>query len=216
MGEGGGEEKRPPQMPPGKPPEMPKQTQDADISNSKGDGKEIWRTTETGRKYLINTETGKVVGGSPVMPIGEVVGKSKAEEPPVDYEKMKFKDLSKVPMTSKINPTGVNKFPRQVFKNKAKAKNHFEKHKKEFKNVGIYTFNDYVAITKRTIESPVGGNIIGHANNQKQIIRYNKKLNLFVKGNPDRGAFTSFVPEGEPGEYYLRVLEEDLKNGGSR
>ena len=37
-----------------------------------------------------------------------------------------------------------------------------------------------------------------------------------VKGNPDRGAFTSFVPEGEPGEYYLRVLEEDLKNGGSR
>lgn len=213
---GGGEEKRPPQMPPGKPPEMPKQTQDADISNSKGDGKEIWRTTETGRKYLINTETGKVVGGSPVMPIGEVVGKSKAEEPPVDYEKMKFKDLSKVPMTSKINPTGVNKFPRQVFKNKAKAKNHFEKHKKEFKNVGIYTFNDYVAITKRTIESPVGGNIIGHANNQKQIIRYNKKLNLFVKGNPDRGAFTSFVPEGEPGEYYLRVLEEDLKNGGSR
>lgn len=216
MGEGGGEEKRSPQMPPGKPPEMPKQTQDADISNSKGDGKEIWRTTETGRKYLINTETGKVVGGSPVMPIGEVVGKSKAEEPPVDYEKMKFKDLSKVPVTSKINPTGVNKFPRQVFKNKAKAKNHFEKHKKEFKNVGIYTFNDYVAITKRTIESPVGGNIIGHANNQKQIIRYNKKLNLFVKGNPDRGAFTSFVPEGEPGEYYLRVLEEDLKNGGSR
>lgn len=86
----GGEEKKPPQMPPGKPPEMPKQTQDADISNSKGDGKEIWRTTETGRKYLINTETGKVVGGSPVMPIGEVVGKSKAEEPPVDYEKIEI------------------------------------------------------------------------------------------------------------------------------
>lgn len=92
-------------------------------------------------------------------------------------------------MTSKINPTGVNKFPQQVFKNKAKAKNHFEKHKKEFKSVGIYTFNDYVAITKRTIESPVGGNIIGHANNQKQIIRYDKKTQLVCKGESGQRSF---------------------------
>lgn len=213
---GGGEEKRPPQMPPGKPPEMPKQTQDADISNSKGDGKEIWRTTETGRKYLINTETGKVVGGSPVMPIGEVVGKSKAEEPPVDYEKMKFKDLSKVPMTSKINSTGVNKFPAQVFKNKSKAKNHYEKHKKELKLAGIKTFNDYVATTKRVIESPVGEDILGHATKGNQVVRYSINYNLFVKGNPDRGVFTSYIPDGKPGHYYQEQLQEDTKHDRKR
>lgn len=33
-------------------------------------------------------------------------------------------------MITKINPSGVNKFPEQVFKNLAKAKNHYEKHKK--------------------------------------------------------------------------------------
>ena len=67
-----------------------------------------------------------------------------------------------------------------------------------------------------TIESAVGGEIRGHANSQKQIIRYNTKINLFVKGNPDRGVFTSFVPMGIPGEYYQVILKGDLKHGGKR
>ena len=119
-------------------------------------------------------------------------------------------------MITKIDPSGVNRFPEQVFKNLAKAKNHYAKHKKDLLAAGIHSYEEYLQKTKDTIESAVGEETRGHANSQKQIIRYNKKLNLFVKGNPDRGAFTSFVPEGEPGEYYLRVLEEDLKNGGSR
>lgn len=214
MGEGGGEEKRPPQMPPGNPPQMPKQTQD---SADNGDSEEVvWRTTKTGRKYRINTKTGRVVGGSPVMPIGKVVTESTSKEETINYEKMKFKDLSKAPMVSKINSTGVNKFPEQVFKNLSKAKNHYEKHKKDLLAAGIHSYEEYLQATKKTIESAVGGEINGHENGMNQIVRYNTKINLFVKVNPDRGVFTSFVPEGEPGEYYQVILKGDLKHGGKR
>lgn len=118
-------------------------------------------------------------------------------------------------MITKINPSWVNKFPEQVFKNLAKAKKHYEKHKKLLE-AGIHSYEEYLQATKMTIESAVGGEFRGHANSQKQIIRYNTKINLFVKGNPDRGVFTSFVPDGEPGKHYSEVLEEDFKNGGSR
>lgn len=214
MGEGGEEEKRPPQMPPEKPPQMPKQTQD---SADNGDSEEVvWRTTKTGRKYRINTKTGRVVGGSPAMPIGKVVTESTSKEETINYEKMKFKDLSKAPMMSKINSTGVNKFPAQVFKNKSKAKNHYEKHKKELKLAGIKTFNDYVATTKRVIESPVGEDILGHATKGNQVVRYSINYNLFVKGNPDRGVFTSYIPDGKPGHYYQEQLQEDTKHDRKR
>ncbi len=38
---------------------------------------------------------------------------------------------------------------------------------------------------------------------RQQIVRYDKRMNLFVKGNPDRGVFTSFIPEGKQGKYYF-------------
>lgn len=68
-------------------------------------------------------------------------------------------------MITKINPSWVNKFPEQVFKNLAK----YEKHKKLLE-AGIHSYEEYLQATKMTIESAVGGEIRGHANSQKQII----------------------------------------------
>lgn len=177
-------------MPPEKPPQMPKRAMDSSFKEEE----------------------------HPRASNGEFT-KGNAEKPTenrYNEKKRRYRDLSHEPMITKINPSGVNKFPEQVFKNLAKAKNHYEKHTTKLLEAGIHSYEEYLQSTKMTIESAVGGEIRGHANSQKQIIRYNTKINLFVKGNPDRGVFTSFVPDGEPGKHYSEVLEEDLNNGGSR
>lgn len=130
--------------------------------------------------------------------------------------KQKYRNLSKEPMVTPINASGRNKFPEWVFKNHSKAKNHYYDHQVKLQEAGIYSYEDYLRVSKDVIESPVGSGVLGHANNMKQIIRYDVERNLFVKGNPDRGVFTSFVPEGKPGAYYKEMLEEDLKHGGYR
>ena len=68
------------------------------------------------------------------MPKRAMDSSFKEEEKPTENryneKKRRYRDLSHEPMITKINPSGVNKFPEQVFKNLAKAKNHYEKHKK--------------------------------------------------------------------------------------
>lgn len=185
----GGEEKKPPEMPPENPPQMPKRSTDS-----------AFREEEHPR-----ASNGEFTSGSAEKSSGKRYNK-----------KRKYRDLSKEPMVTKLNASGKNKFPDQVFKNFAKAKNHYAKHWKELQKAGIHSFEEYLRVTKEIIESPVGGDILGHAvddGSRKQIVRYDRKRNLFVKGNPDRGVFTSFVPQGEPGKYYQIVLEGDLNNG---
>ena len=115
-----------------------------------------------------------------------------------------------------VNASGSHTFPKTLFMSKQKFKNHFAKHKKEFEKIGITTEAQYKRETRRIIESPVGGDILGHIANKKynQIVRYDKQLNLFVKGNPNRGVFTSFVPNGNLGVYYQEQRKKDTEHDG--
>ena len=95
-------------------------------------------------------------------------------------------------------------------------------HKHEFEGM---TKEEYGKLALDLAESPVGGDILGHINNENQIVRFNKKTGLFVKGDPNIGIATCFkarfpVNKGgkynldEAMEYYLSELERDVKNGG--
>ena len=65
----------------------------------------------------------------------------------------------------------------------------------------------------RLFESPVGGNITGHADKDGFIIRYDKKENGFVKGSIVKGIRTMFKPiDGI--KYYEQQRKKDLENGG--
>ncbi len=133
------------------------------------------------------------------------------------YNKKKKKDKQwKRPMRTVVSAKGRHKFPKGLFKSPSKSKNHFDKHGDKIDKRIVSNFEDYKREVRRIIESPVGGDILGHVANRtnQQITRYDRRLNLFVKGNPDRGVFTSFVPDGEPGEYYSKQKEEDLGNDG--
>lgn len=114
-----------------------------------------------------------------------------------------------------VTAKGKHEFSEVLFLNKQKFKNHFTKHQKEFEKIGITTFGQYKQETRRIIESPVGGDILGHIANRKQnqIIRYDKRLNLFVKGNPAKGVFTSFIPE-DGIAYYEYMRKGDLARNG--
>ena len=115
-----------------------------------------------------------------------------------------------------VTAKGGHKFPEALFVNKQKFRNHLRDHSDDLKKAGIRTEADYRRETRRVIESPVGGDILGHIANKKnnQIVRYDKRINLFVKGNPDRGVFTSFVPDGEPRLYYESMKKGDLAHNG--
>lgn len=114
-----------------------------------------------------------------------------------------------------VTAKGSHEFSEVLFRNKQKFNNHFTKHQKEFAKIGIMTFGQYKKETRRIIESPVGGDILGHIANKKynQIIRYDKRLNLFVKGNPAKGVFTSFIPK-DGIAYYEYMKEGDLVKDG--
>ena len=134
----------------------------------------------------------------------------------IGYNKKKKDKQWKRPMRTVVSAKGNHKFPEILFKTVSKFKNHFDKHDIGFGKCGIASFEDYERETRRIIESPVGGDILGHVASRKnrQIIRYDKRMNLFVKGNPDRGVFSSFVPDGAPGEYYKEQREGDLAHDG--
>ena len=62
--------------------------------------------------------------------------------------KQKYRNLSKEPMVTPINASGRNKFPEWAFKNHAKAKNHYYDHQGKLQEAGIYSYEDYLRITK--------------------------------------------------------------------
>ena len=114
------------------------------------------------------------------------------------------------------SPTGINKFKVYGFRNKQKLRNHYTNgrtHANEFVDDGITTEQQYVDAGMKLIQSPVGGDIVGHIDKQNNVIRYDKKKNHFAKGNPEKG-LTTFMKPINGKSYYDMQRKEDLKHGG--
>lgn len=114
-----------------------------------------------------------------------------------------------------VSAVGRHEFPKVLFGTKQNFKNHFKNHKLDLLNAGIYTEEEYERETRRVIESPVGGDIMGHiaSVSKQEIVRYDKRINLFTKGNPQKQTFTSFSPR-DGVQYYYKNRDEDLEHDG--
>lgn len=66
-GRGGEVGDKPPPEAPGKPPQAPKEAHDSFPFYHTASDEIVWRTSETGKKYMIDTRTGEIVGGSPYI-----------------------------------------------------------------------------------------------------------------------------------------------------
>lgn len=115
---------------------------------------------------------------------------------------------------SPVSATGANKFEKRGFANKQKLMNHWKNgraHRDEYKE--LETAEEYEQKALELLESPVGGNILGHADAHGNIIRYNKETNDFAKGSPTKGIKTMFKPvDGE--KHYWERREGDIEHGG--
>lgn len=113
-----------------------------------------------------------------------------------------------------ISPSGANKFKVRGFGSIQKLNNHWGKHKEKYAREGIITTKQqYEQRAIKLLEMPVGNGIIGHADKNGNIIRYDAARNDFVKGRPDKGIMTMFKPE-DGQAYYDEMRKGDLKNGG--
>ena len=113
-----------------------------------------------------------------------------------------------------VSATGANTFVKRGFANKQKLMNHWKNgrtHREEFPE--IKTAKEYEQKALELLERPVGGNILGHADKDGNVIRYDRKNNIFAKGNPQKGVRTMMKPK-DGLAYYLQRKEEDLERGG--
>ena len=114
------------------------------------------------------------------------------------------------------SPTGANELDVKGFGSKQRLNNHWmngRTHKDEYIKDGILTKEQYEKRAVELLESPVGSNILGHIDKENHIIRYDKQKNDFVKGSISKGVNTMFKPKDEY-DYYDKMREEDIKNGG--
>jgi hypothetical protein len=108
-----------------------------------------------------------------------------------------------------VNPSGDNDFKVKGFRNQQKLNNHLQKHQKDYPG---WTKEQFVKRALELVQSPVGNGILGHADKNGKIIRYDTSTNDFVTGRPDKGVYTMYKPlTGQ--KYYDGQLEDDLKNG---
>ena len=169
---------------------------------------------KSGTIYTPNTnQTAKI--GAKVLQNGvdsDIIEEEKRFNPNHDPTNGRFTSGS----VGTLSPTGANSFEVKGFVNKQKLNNHWQNgrtHRKEYEKDGITTKEAYEKRAVELIESPVGGNIMGHIDKDGHIIRYDEKTNDFVKGSPKKGIFTMFKPtEGKA--YYDNKRKEDLKHGG--
>ena len=114
--------------------------------------------------------------------------------------------------------TGANTFKVKGFRSKQALNNHYNKHLAEYKDdPRVKTKEDYARIALALMESPVGGDILGHVDKNNYVIRYDTKYKDFVKGNPEKGIWTMNKPfdyPGGPDEYYRQQRREDIERGG--
>ena len=115
------------------------------------------------------------------------------------------------------SPHGTNTFKVRGFRSKQALNNHWQNgrtHSSEYERDGIRSKSDYEARALALCESAVGGNILGHADKNGFVIRYDRKTNDFAKGHPLKGVSTMFKPtQGET--YYKEQRERDLEHGGT-
>ncbi|MBR7025292.1 MAG: hypothetical protein IKI08_04730 [Selenomonadaceae bacterium] len=109
-----------------------------------------------------------------------------------------------------ISPSGANKFIVRGFKSKQSLNNHWRDHGEQYPE---FTLLQYEQRALELIESPVGGNILGHVDKVGVLIRYDKVTNDFVKGRPIKGIFTMFKPD-DGLNYYETRKKEDIEHGG--
>ncbi|MBR1552881.1 MAG: hypothetical protein IJ631_02565 [Schwartzia sp.] len=113
-----------------------------------------------------------------------------------------------------LSPKGINRFIVRGFKNQQKMMNHWKNgrtHREEYPE--LETAEEYERKALALLESPVGGDIVGHIDKNGIIVRYNKRTNDFAKCHPLKGIRTMFKPiEGE--KYYWTRKEEDMQYGG--
>ena len=113
-----------------------------------------------------------------------------------------------------VSPAGANRFLVRGFSNRQKLMNHWKNgrtHREEYPE--LETPEEYEEKALELLESPVGGDIVGHLDKNGIIVRYNKRTNDFAKGHPLEGIKTMFKPtEGEL--YYQVRKEEDMEHGG--
>ena len=115
-----------------------------------------------------------------------------------------------------IDSSGHNEFKVKGFASKQKLNNHWQNgrtHKEEFIKDGVTTKEQYEKEGIKLVESAVGGDIIGHADGHKNVIRYDTQKNYFAKGDPNKGLRTFMKPK-EGKKYYDEQREEDMKHGG--
>lgn len=114
-----------------------------------------------------------------------------------------------------VSPSGKNKFFVRGFKNRQKLLNHWQNgrtHRDEYPN---FTMQEYEQHALELLEKPVSENILGHADKNNYLTRYDRENNDFAKGHPCKGILTMFKPEdGE--NYYYRALKGDLEHGGRK
>ena len=137
-----------------------------------------------GREYIQDPETGLMMGSTPEG--GESSSDVDGGESPGKSE------------TSKPSATGANKFTVRAFKSKQQLQNHWNNgrtHQAEYAEDGIFTAKEYEQRALELIESPCGDTILGYANGNGAICRYDVVKNDYVKGNPSKGVFTMFKPE---------------------
>ena len=112
-----------------------------------------------------------------------------------------------------ISPSGENKFFIRGFKNRQKLLNHWQNgrtHKDEYPN---FTMQEYEQHALELLEKPVSENILGHADKNNYLVRYDRQNNDFAKGHPYKGILTMFKPDdGE--NYYYKALKGDIEHGG--
>ena len=112
-----------------------------------------------------------------------------------------------------ISPAGANRFEHQGFTSRQKLLNHWRNGRTHEKEYPDFTMEQYEQRAIELLEQPTGENILGHADKDNHIVRYDKRTNDFAKGHPQKGVITMFKPkDGE--DYYYRALREDLKHGG--
>ena len=111
-----------------------------------------------------------------------------------------------------VSADGANTFRHKGFVNKQILNNHLNDHRKDYPNL---TPQQYEKRALELLQSPVGGNILGHADKDDAVVRYNVDTKEFAKGHPKTktGIYTMFKPK-DGIEYYKDQKRKDIEHGG--
>ena len=114
-----------------------------------------------------------------------------------------------------ISPSGENKFLIRGFQNRQKLMNHWKNGRTHSAEYPGFTIRQYEQRAVELLEQATSEKILGHADKNDYLVRYDKEKNDFAKGHPCKGVVTMFKPvDGE--NYYFRSLKGDMEHGGRK